>query len=380
MRPRTELGIALGAVLLLGILAAVLGSGGPPADEDLRRSTYLTGRLGARGYADALGLLGVRVDRIRHRVRSLPAADTSVGGTVFVALDPSADLSPLDGMHLSRFADSGGGLLLAGPGAAAAMACYRYSVVDAPATRAVIGDDTLRIGAVLQVTPDSARRGRSLLDDGGDVQCGPVPVSHVDTLLTSTSGMPVALWLLLDSGSTVTLVSDGVLFSNRLLRETDAGEFALGLVVGKYEHALIDEYHHGFGPSGGMLAAARSWSVSSPLGWAFWQLAIVSLLALAVAAVRFGPARRVVERRRRSSLEHVRALATALAAARGHDVAIGLLVRGLRRRLARPGEPLRGEPHARLAALESLTCGPPGADRVRRAALAVEDVWQDLKP
>ena len=34
-------------------------------------------------------------------------------------------------------------------------------------------------------------------------------------------------------------------------------------------------------------------------------------------------------------MEHVRALATALAAARGHDVAVRLMIQGLRRRLSR---------------------------------------------
>src|SRR5438034_1805023 len=43
-----------------------------------------------------------------------------------------------------------------------------------------------------------------------------------------------------------------------------------------------------------------------PPGWAILQLLGVALVALAVAAVRFGPARSVIERRRRSprSEEH----------------------------------------------------------------------------
>jgi hypothetical protein len=120
----------------------------------------------------------------------------------------------------------------------------------------------------------------------------------------------------------------------------------------------------------------------------------VGLIALAVGAVRFGQPLRLARQRRRSTLEHGRALATALAAARGHDVAIGLMVRGLRRRLGgRQG--LRGEdsrdwvkrlPRAggsarardAQAALLSLTEPGQPSSGVLRAANAVEDLWEAL--
>jgi hypothetical protein len=117
--------------------------------------------------------------------------------------------------------------------------------------------------------------------------------------------------------------------------------------------------------------------------------------------VRFGPVRPSSERRRRSPLEHVRALATVLAAAKGHDVAVQLMVQGLRRRLSRsphagaaPG--LRADAgvwlgdlsrrirssRAREAvtSLAALTHRPQSGEGVLRAANAVEDVWEDLKP
>jgi hypothetical protein len=148
---------------------------------------------------------------------------------------------------------------------------------------------------------------------------------------------------------------------------------------------------------GGSLAGASlDWSLRSPWGWAAWQLAIVGVLALAAGAFRFGPVRSVVERRRRSPLEHVRALATALAAARGHDVAIGAIVQGLRRRLQPAGQRGRGDwrpwvahltdtvrrARARDAArtLGSLTRSGQPPEGVLRAANAVEDVWEELRP
>jgi hypothetical protein len=145
-----------------------------------------------------------------------------------------------------------------------------------------------------------------------------------------------------------------------------------------------------------MLGALLSWSAESPWGWLVWQLALVGVLAILAGAVRFGPPRPLGEHRRRSALEHVRALATALAASRGHDVAIRLLVQGLRRRLAKTGTGLRADPHAWIAGLTpylrtpraqtaaallaELTLPPQPAGSVLRAANAVEDLWEELRP
>jgi hypothetical protein len=124
---------------------------------------------------------------------------------------------------------------------------------------------------------------------------------------------------------------------------------------------------------------------------------MVGVLALLVASVRFGPPRTALQRKRRAPMEHVRALATALAAARGHDVAIAVLVQGLRRRLAPAGRAHRGggDEAAWLAALERRGVPKParpalerlkqlmkpGQDEaaVLRAANDVEDVWDTLR-
>jgi hypothetical protein len=95
-------------------------------------------------------------------------------------------------------------------------------------------------------------------------------------------------------------------------------------------------------------------------------------------------------------MEHVRALATTLAAARGHDVAVRLMVQGLRRRLSRGGRPAAADLDAWLAglapsvrsargreALETLTRTlrtPTDAASVLAAGNAVEILWEELKP
>jgi hypothetical protein len=197
-------------------------------------------------------------------------------------------------------------------------------------------------------------------------------------------------------GRTITLAADDGLFRNRTLRHTLAGAFTLGLVAGRYERMIVDEYHHGYTAAGSLGRAAIAWSFRSPWGWMVWQLAAVGVVALVAGGVRFGPVRSALTRRRRSPMEHVRALATALAAARGHDVAVRLMLQGLRRRLSRGGRAPAAELDTWLASLEPSVRSargrealdhlkatlrtPPDAASVLAAGNAVETLWEELKP
>ena len=72
MRPRTEVALALGLLLVVGIVVGALGRRRNQApSEDPRRSTFLAGPNGARALSDALTRLGVEVRRFRQRTRSL---------------------------------------------------------------------------------------------------------------------------------------------------------------------------------------------------------------------------------------------------------------------------------------------------------------------
>jgi len=398
MRPRAEL--ALGAALLvaLGVGAAALGSRRARViDTDQRRSTYLAGPGGARGFADALDRLGV--DVVRHR-RAVEWLDSLAGdtGTVVVLLQPSLRVSAAEGRHLAEMQSD---LLVAGTATDPIMTCLGYRVWPR-AEAAEIETPPRTDGVFPPARAELVRHlARSVTDsseraDGGDVTCTVPEPARVDTLLEARGGRVVALELRYPGGRRVTLVADASYFSNRALRETAAGPFALGLVVPRYRRALVDERHHGYEIAGSLAGATIGWSLRSPWGWAVWQLAAVGVLALLAAGVRFGPARSVIVRRRRSPLEHVRALATALAAARGHDIAARLMVQGLRRRLSRSGRPVRGDVdawldglgpslrtargQAALAELTDLTRRRIGTEGVLRAANAVETLWEELKP
>jgi hypothetical protein len=398
MRPGTELAIGSAVVVLLGVAAAALGGRRTRVgDSDLRRSTYLVGPSGVSGYAEALVRLGVRVERYRRPIASFDKA-ASPSGSVMSFLGPTAPLTPEEGAAVARIPSD---LLLAGPTTASAMRCLGYDVARAVQTTVSrpAGSDPLPMPSVrwvLRRRSTPAVVDSSDFSDGRAIWCtAPAPV-QTDTLL-SADGRPVVLRLGMPRGRVVTLVSDDRLFTNRLVRESGTGSFVLGLVVDRYPRVIVDEYHHGFDASGSLAGAAFDWSLRSPWGWAVWQLVLVGVIALIAAGVRFGPARRIIERRRRSPLEHVRALATALAAARGHDVAVRLIVQGLHRRLGQAGRVERGgrpttwlesiapgvqtaRGREALTRLSGIANRRPTADEVLEAADDVETLWEELKP
>lgn len=403
MAPRLRLGLALLGLVIVGVLASLAGERRTRRpDDDPRRSTFGFGPAGASGWAAALERLGTPVERVRSRERLLPPAAGRADVLVAV-LDPGPPLDLFEGAELAAHTAAGGHLLVAGHSAAAAMRCLGFDVerrtrdsLRAAPPRRRAGADAPWIRATL-VASDAAVVTDTIEAVSGVIATCTVPrVLRADTLLVAPGGRPVVVELVTAAGGRAVLAADGGLFSNRRVRATAAGPLALGIAAGRYERVLVDEFHHGYGTGGNMAGALLSWSAESPWGWAVWQLALVGVLAILAGAVRFGPPRALEEHRRRSPLEHVRALATALAAARGHDVAIRLLVQGLRRRLARSPAPARDEPHAWLesltphlrspraqaaaATLATLTLPPQPAEGVLRAAHAVDDLWEELRP
>ncbi len=406
MRPRSEAMAAIAALAALLVLAAAIGQRRNTAAQlDRRPSTFVSGPLGARALADGLQRLGIEVKRTRVGLGRLAFGGGTDGTQVLVLLSPTVPLAQREVRRVLDWSEdaAGGDLLLAGPGTEPVMRCFGFtldwrgpdSVAVAPPGSSAEASwppvaGLLASHSEMTVTDSTRQR------DAVDAECTVPALVSAETLLVAAGHRVSALRLTReDDGREITLLSDVGLLRNRALKETDAGVFALGLFAGRYTRAIFAEAEHGFGEGGSLAGATLEWSRRSPLGWAGWQLAVVGLLVVLAGAIRFGPVRHVLLRRRRSPLEHVRALATALSAAKGHDVAIAAMIRGLRRRL-NPTIRTRGDvrpwlaqlaanvraPRARNAvqALEQLTRPGQSASSVLTAANAVEDVWEELSP
>jgi hypothetical protein len=379
--------------------------------EDPRLSIYSAAPAGAKGFAEALRRLGVAVQARRYALFDLGEDTTRPDPRrVFAFLDIRPPTAP-EIAAVQQYVARGGRIFVAGY--TDIERCFGYRSRRAGAQPSSTDSIALALPAarwrvpraqrvLWRVPPESlgAARGTAGGEDEAEA-CAVLPPATVDTLVHTTDGRPIALRLRFRRAGEATLLADPRYLRNRTLKESDAGLVVLPwLLDGRTRWVTVDEYHHGYGAATGLLlaqfAAAWRWLTSNPAGWAMLQLLGVGLVAVAVAAVRFGPPRRAIETRRRSPLEHLDALAAGLEGAVGVDTAVDLIVAGLRRRLGRSGILRADEQRTWLVALELALPTVAGRDAVRRlqrvvtqpggperalaAAQAAEDVWEQLRP
>jgi hypothetical protein len=386
MSLRNEL--VLLAVLVGGIaLASFLGrrSGVRHDLADTRTSTLLAGPEGALGFARALDRLGVEVEIRRHPLFDVEQRGGARSGELLALVDLPILPTEQELLAVSRYVERGGQLLVAGDPTVAA--CFGYLISLPPDD---LGDSIpvdsphpgWNLPATTAVLFESPADSALVFTDAADDGCVDLATVSVDTSLVATDGTAVALHKRFTSGGSVKLLADSRFLTNRMLRESDAGLFVLPWVTsGGIDRVVVDEYHQGFGHRASLLSAAWRWLSSTPGGWAILHLSVATLLALAVAAIRFGPPMSVREDRRRSELEHLEALAVGLRRARGWNTARNLLTNGLRRRLGRTAHPMVGGDDVRdsLRSLQT-TNDQEGDGSVLRTAQAVEEIWKALRP
>ncbi len=400
--------LLLAAFTVALVVAAIAGLRTAPSEalSDPRRSTFLTGPEGAKGFAQALEVLGVTVERRRRPFYGLATDTVAVESSAWLAM---LGVSPqtvqvariarevrmpsgAERRELMRYLERGGALFLAGENGVEHCFGVRVEREDEVAVVPPLGMDSLPpVRFVLRPDDDEESEWQE--------ECQAPPIEWSNLLLRTRDGAPVAWTHRFEGGGRVILMADSRWLSNSFLKETDAGPVILGwLLDERPSRVMVDEYHQGFGEGGSILGAAWAWTRSSPGGWAMLQLALAGLIALAVAAVRFGPALRVIERRRRSPLEHLDALAMGLERSDGQDMAVRLIAGGLRRRLGRTGHVPRrrgddlqwldslglaaqsAEARRAVNRLGRVLRERDGDERVLAAATAVEDVWQALRP
>lgn len=408
---RAELGLALLLALAVAV-AVVAGRGSAGARErarahDFRTSTFVSGPDGSKALYEALARLGRPVERRRRPLFDL-ARDSLRRPALLAVLDPPIRLQPAELDQVVQFVRSGGEVVVAGGGGGIA-ACVGWG----PDRVGKHFDDSIGVVApaagkglslppvAFILTPREAEpreeAAQRLESETANAACARLVASGQDTLVRALDRRPVVLDLRYRGDGRMTLVADAGYFRNRVWRSTDVPYVVAPLLLARGRGRVSwDEYHQGFGRERSLTGAALRWLTSAPPGWAMLQLVAVALVGLAVAAIRFGPARPVIETRRRSPLEHLEALAAGLESAAGVETAVALTVSGLRRRLSRTGQgpPPAGDQAQWLAALELVlptsrgreavrrlqraVHQPGGAERVLAAALAVEDVWEEL--
>ncbi len=419
MRRASTTILLLAAFTVALALAAIAGLRTAPSEElfDARRSTFLAGPEGAKGWAQALEALGVPVERRQRPLYGLAADTVPVDPAAWLAIlglfpQPveTARLFPatravtdVERRELMRYLERGGALFLAGSTEVEqcfGMEVTRVSRQDGRESEVVgpPGVDSLPPARYVWHAADP-EDGEPAGTTGDRERCDAPAVVTSRLLLRTDDGEAVAWRHLLEGGGRVILMADSRYLSNRFVRDTEAGPLMLGWLLDEAPSRLVvDEYHQGFGAGGSIFAAAWGWTRASPGGWAMLQLALAGLIALGAAAVRFGPALRVIERRRRSPLEHLDALAVGLERAAGHEAAVRLIANGLRRRLGRTGHVPRqrgdysqwleslglaaqsAEARRAVQRLGRILRERDGDGRVLDAATAVEDVWQALRP
>ena len=417
MSYRLEVGLAVLLAGAIGLAILAANRTPKPTERDFRTSTLLAGPEGSQALYGVMLRLGRPVARRRTPLFTLADDTTRKPGSpaLLVVLDPPIPLDEMELGQIDRFVHQGGAVLAAGYGGGITR-CAGWRVqpdrfrddsvaVRPPADVGAQHAAPLRLPRAARVFGPRVRRERlaGLVKRGrvaAPDACETLVAKSQDTLVAAVNGRPVVLRLRYEGGGTITLASDAGWFRNQVWRDTDVPYVVLPLLATTRAGRVVwDEYHQGFGqPSSTMAAITWDWLLQSPAGWAILQLVAVGLVWLAVTAVRFGPPREGVERRRRSPLEHLEALAAGLESAVDSDTAVQRIVGGLRRRLSRAGHVGNTDLKAWLATLELATTTPRGRGSVRRlrhliiqrggaaperaldAAQAVEDVWEELRP
>jgi hypothetical protein len=365
-RRRQWLVIAAAAAVITGI--ALLGSLNAPDRRlsDPRRSTMLSGPYGARGLAETLTRLGLAVERRRKSFVGIDTLPAGRNSTLLALLDLASEPSSSEIHALMARREAGQSLFVGG--SSGLSGCFGYRVRPAYDSINVQMSFERRRARIHSVLVRNDRESNPLSETG----CHPIAPVSTETLLSSWSGRSVAMRLTFAHGGTVTLLADAGLLSIETLKRSEVGALVIPWFFdGGVRAVSFDEYHQGFGEGGTLWKAGLGWLVSKPGGWTFLQLVAAALVALLLAAVRFGPAVPLTERRRRSPLEHVDALASGLERAGATALAREKLVGGLRRRLG---------PRENKAQLEKLLTQmrENSSGSLRDAALAVEDAWEAM--
>lgn len=346
-----------GATALVALIAVALVLAPPPRQlaTDQRLSTFRTTPDGAGALYATLEQLGTPVDR---RLTPLAGVD-AVRGPLAI-LQPTEAPTPSELDSLFAWIEAGGRLILA---------------VPAPAVMKRLDVALEYIPQDSGLEPLADHRWTAGLDSVGsvyrafrrDTLRGP----DLRPLAGTREGDHAGVAVLPVGGGEVLLISQASVLSNQRIREKGMAPIiarAAAEWTADGDTLWFDEYHHGH-RGGSPFRALASFLRDAGPGRMALQLALVGLLALTPAVVRFGAPVERPPPPRRSRLEHVAALGEVYRQAGAEDVARRRLVGGFARRIGRE-RPLPGEELSFLERLEGNVT--TGAETVR----AVSEAWR----
>ena len=350
------------------VIASVLFALATPGDRagstlDRRLSSLRSTPDGALALYLTLEELGVSTDR-----RMTPYVDADPLPSHLALLEPTETLTPREVEAVRTHLAAGGTLI------------YAARVNDALLDALGLGLATIDLpqdsgGAIARPLPHRWTRGaRPVSGFSWHFTGTPNGTPPGSPLLAVEDSLVTAIELRLGSGR-VFVLSDG-----RPLRNGEILRSGVALLVaraaremaGSSEPIVFDEFHHGV-RGGSVFAAVGSFLVRHGAGNATLQMLAVLLLALLVAARRFGSPLPAPGGARRSPLEHVDALAQVYRQARSNRIPRVHLISGLARRLGRPRPCDQHEAVAMIERLEATIPSAVGAASQLKEALRSDE-------
>ena len=337
LRPGVILPTTVALILVIVLIT-------PPEDEggsDPRLTTYSASPLGARGVYDILSQLGWHTSR-RTTVLRAPL-DT---GAVYVILAPSRPLSDSEDSVLVHTVRAGGRVLLVSLDSTFTAPFHMQAVFEWHSIRFIDQTSAAGDSAGLSHREPPRATGIGLVQPPQGLQF----VIHLlpplnDTLAIFLWGSPAredsataavfAMGRRIGRGRVV-LISDPSLLRNDVLREGRAAlavERAIEWLDPPNRRVIFDEYHQGYDTEHldpvSVISRALTDTAAGRAGLQVIVAALIFLFAIGARPLR--PAATPVIQRR-SSLEHVGALARAYEQIHATQLGMRYLLRGIRRR------------------------------------------------
>ncbi len=374
-------------LVLVGVLLFLLTLFGPGDDSrdglSVLPSTFLNETTGLRALYLAAEELGISVKRWMLPFPQFEdVEEEDVGSWAMAIVAPTERLLPSEARSVLEWVKAGGRLLYApvrhekdellealgidrpSPGAIGGLPIpdrtrrWPAQAPRAPVQRAAVqrassgpggaplSEEAMRL---LEGTPDRVHGFRERIEIPGGAELQAEPLLTGDGASSPVASAAVAL--LRAGKGRIVLFADHSVLTNEWLRESAAAPLVLRSLafLAAGETLYFDEFHHGFDERGGVERALWSFLSKTNEGWAVLQAASIALAALFFAGIRFGRPLPPPPHPRRSSLEHVEALARAYGETRPEGRLSSILAEGLRHKL---GARSREELEARLRAIE----------------------------